>query len=454
MNEDFINSFLQEVDLQTDKIPQNSLFAMAPEEPQQTAKAERPVQTDLQTAEQQPVQTTDSPSPVQVQEGQSNASPPTMTVQVSSTEPEAAAVQQPSFGFFDAAVEQAKQDSEKRLMEDLTAQNPFFQYSKALKEITDPEITFEDLRLQNIGEYPELDKSKDREIKWSVVYGSVTKSITDPNAKIFEIKAQIEKSTAFLDGLKNAKKDADKKPKCYVKANIAFQKKGKANVLQMYPTLEEAIASEKEITYVPLKDDMVYQVRNNDIGIFAAPANEPPEQQLNDTRFFHFRLPRIPAAILLQVISFFKYVCRKNNTEVLVNILYDKAKQKYICDVPEQTVSGSEITANAEYDDSRYLHVMDIHSHNTMSAFFSCIDDADELASRLYMVIGKLNDTVPEIKLRASCGGKFIPLEVEKIFDIQQSSFPFPKDWLCKLKIKKQPGIMGRLKGVIYRHAD
>ena len=437
MNEDFINSFLQETNLQTDKIPQNDLFSVVPEpDPQQIAKTDQPNRAGLQGAEQQPVSI-----PEQDQTEENDTLPPAGTDA------------QPTFSFFHTAVEQAQQDSEKRLIESLTAQNPFFQYSKAMKEITDPETTFEDLRLQNVGDYPELD-SKDRDVKWSVVYGSVTKSITDSNAKVFEVKAQIEKSKDFLDGLKNAKKEADKKPKCYVKATVVFQKKGKANIIPMYPTLEDAIASEKEVTYVPLKDGVIYQVRNNDIGIFIVPADPVPGQSPQANRYFHFCLPKLPASLLLQVVSFFQYICQKNGTEVLVNLLYDKTEQKYICDVPEQTVSGCEVTTNAEYDDSRYLHVMDIHSHNTMPAFFSSIDDVDELVSRLYMVIGRLDEAVPQIKLRASCGGKFIPLEVEKIFDIPKDSCPFPKKWIEKLKIKKQPKLINRLKGAWRRYAD
>lgn len=413
MNEDFINSFLNEVNQQTEKsTTNNSLF------PAESKPDVRPEQPNLTLA----------PAPVQEQTEPEPKQEPEKTNEIDT---------QSTFSFFGAAVEQAKQDSEKRLLESLITQNPVFLYSKAMKEIVDPDTTFEDLRLQNVGEYPELD-SKDREVKWSVVYGSVVKSITEPNRKVFEVKSEIEQSQTFLDGLKKAKKEADKKPKCYVKVTVVFQRKGKANVIQMFPTLEDAIASEQEVTYVLLKDGALCQVRNNEIGIFIAPADESPGQQFQNYRHFEFQLPRIPAHLLLQIISFFQYISQRDHAEGLVNILYDKTEQKYICDVPEQTVSGSGVTANAEYDDNLYLHVMDIHSHNSMPAFFSGIDDEDELASRLYMVIGKLDEAVPQIKLRASCGGRFIPLDLKTIFDIQADSYPFPREWLDKLTIRKQ----------------
>lgn len=418
MNEDLINSFLNEVNLQTDKTPPNSLFSPSLEE-------------ETQPKETEPAASSVSePTLMQASADANGGSEKTSNV-----------VAQPTFSFFNAAVEQAKQDSEERLMENLTAQNPYFQFSKALKEITDPNTTFEDLRVQNAEEYPELD-AKDKEVKWTVVYGSTTKSIADPEKKVFEVKAQIEQSKDFLDRLKNAKKEADKKPVCYIKATVSFQKKGTAaKTILLFPTLEDAIASEKEVTYVPLKDNILYQVRNNDIGIFVAPVDDLPGQKIQDYRYFHFYLPVIPASLLLQVISFFQYVCKKDRAEVLTNILYDKVMKRYICDVPEQTISGFEVTANVIYDDSRYLHVMDIHSHNFMPAFFSDTDNQDELASRLYMVIGKLDHTIPQIKLRASCGGRFIPLDLEKVFDIQTDQYPFPKAWLDKLTIRKKPKI-------------
>ena len=60
--------------------------------------------------------------------------------------------------------------------------------------------------------------------------------------------------------------------------------------------------------------------------------------------------------------------------------------------------------------------VLDIHSHGTMSAFFSSTDDRDEQGLKLYMVVGGLNRLVPEVKLRAGVYGYFAPVRLEEIF--------------------------------------
>ena len=414
MNEDSINSFLQEFSLQPDQASPNELFSAVPEQ---------------ETTETEPVSQQQAVPKLSAPESQTNIS------------------------LFENAIEQAKQEEEKRVKERLTAQNPFFQYSKVSDEITDSETTFEDLREQYAGDYPELD-AKDKTINWSVTYGSVTKSVANTNQKVFELKEQIEKSKAFTDGLSKAKKESDKHPKCIVKPSVSSQKKGKAGVIHIYPTLPDAIASGHEVSYLQSADGELSEVRNNDIGIFVVPAGCPPEQPKESNRYFHFRLPLIPSSMLLQVISFFQYVCRKSGSEVLVNVLYDKETGEYFCDVPKQTVSGCSVSASTGYDDSRYLHVLDIHSHNVMPAFFSYIDDQDELVSRIYMVIGKLNKAMPQMKLRASCGGKFIPLPLDSIFDVQPEGCPFPKDWIDRVEQQKQPKLFHRLKGALRQYAD
>ena len=75
------------------------------------------------------------------------------------------------------------------------------------------------------------------------------------------------------------------------------------------------------------------------------------------------------------------------------------------------------------------IHVMDIHSHNTMPAKFSVIDDADEKATRLYAVMGRLDRVLPDITVRASCGGEFIHVDPTDVFETKIRSFPHPEIW-------------------------
>jgi len=62
--------------------------------------------------------------------------------------------------------------------------------------------------------------------------------------------------------------------------------------------------------------------------------------------------------------------------------------------------------------------ILDIHSHGTMGAFFSGIDDADEQGLRLYMVVGELDTLIPEVKMRLGAYGHFAPVTRKDIFDV------------------------------------
>ena len=70
----------------------------------------------------------------------------------------------------------------------------------------------------------------------------------------------------------------------------------------------------------------------------------------------------------------------------------------------------------------RYIHYADLHSHNRMPAVFSKTDDHDERATRVYMVVGRLDRYFPEITVRISNGG----LEMPPVGH-------FPPEWLTQI---------------------
>lgn len=61
--------------------------------------------------------------------------------------------------------------------------------------------------------------------------------------------------------------------------------------------------------------------------------------------------------------------------------------------------------------------VVDLHSHNSMPAFFSGTDNADEQGFRLYCVIGRIDTDAPEIACRAGVYGHHWPVPALAIFE-------------------------------------
>lgn len=328
---------------------------------------------------------------------------------------------------FGAVVE----DGADVLLAKLAGKRPVFEYGSITDEIEDPDLTFEQLRVKMSADCPELEARS--HVSWTMSYAGITERVSSADAGIYETKAKIEKSKKFKEALKKLK-PKDKEPVCAIKPTVTAQKKG---VLPFPPykglfgSMDQAEQSDKAIAYIPARDGKVYEMRRNEIGTFTAPSLHIAE--LEDIRAgFQMSLPRLPAALLTQIIAFFRRVCVDygRDMEALVNVLWDREKGEYVLHVPPQRINKASVETDlsAQPDPSRYLHVMDVHSHNTMAARFSRTDDLDEQATRLYMVIGRLDRYYPDIRCRFACGGRHVEIPAEQV--CERTDVPFAPEWL------------------------
>lgn len=197
-----------------------------------------------------------------------------------------------------------------------------------------------------------------------------------------------------------------------------------------FRTPEEAAAANKYLSYIPGKDGKIYEVRNTELGVICTPAREINLEEIKEIKpGFAFRLPKVPYTLLKQILAFFRYYNSiDNGLEALVQLYWDREMQEYILNVPKQKVNRIEVTTEeGPLDENRYLLVADIHSHNRMPANFSAHDNDDDIATRIYMVIGKLDRVFPEAKIRVSNGGKYLYLKLEDVFETDEY---FPAEWM------------------------
>lgn len=131
---------------------------------------------------------------------------------------------------------------------------------------------------------------------------------------------------------------------------------------------------------------------------------------------------QLPAALYFAIVGLFKAINAKYSAEALVYI-WRHDNGEFALTVPEQTVHGA--SANPTNAADAYTppaaiegaegswHLWGhIHSHNTMSAFFSGTDDASEQEDGLiYGVVGHITRPVPEVKFRARTQGIWLPLD-------------------------------------------
>lgn len=216
--------------------------------------------------------------------------------------------------------------------------------------------------------------------------------------------------------------------------------------------------------------DGFYEVRENPIGVFVT--RTCPEKlqrwnvfdqfyeelssvdQLDPCREgFKLNLPKVPNQLFEQLISFFMDYA-DHDVEVMGVFYWNMVKKQYFLDIPFQHVSKVSVDPCYTKLPSHFIKIAEVHSHNTMKAYFSSIDDADELGTMLYGVIGKLrmaSGTIRfDVQTRAGSAGNFIPLLpsawVDCDYDNQEDSWnlvsytPYPQKWKTRVSIHQAGG--------------
>lgn len=135
---------------------------------------------------------------------------------------------------------------------------------------------------------------------------------------------------------------------------------------------------------------------------------------------FERKLPKIPSDLLFEIMAYFREDLSK---EAMVRIVYNKKEQAYSFYKAQGSRSKAaihyEFNVEEDYFSPTMIQVMEIHSHNTMPAFFSSTDDKDEAGyPGVFGVIGQLDRQTPSICLRAGNCGIFKKLSVCDLFEV------------------------------------
>lgn len=322
-----------------------------------------------------------------------------------------------------AFAQQTAENTRKGLFEKL----PVFSYGGAKENIEDTSLTFEELRLRKADDFPELEDGKS--VSWTVKYGDTRKDVSDPKGTtIAKVKEDIEKSKAFLDSLKKGK---SKNPDCLVIPSVRAKSKGISAYKGVFDSVEAARASDKVISLIPARDGRIYEMRRTELGEFIAPKNNVVD--FCEVRAgFSPALPLIPRELMGQIVSFFRcFMSGAEEYEALAYIYWDRQEEEFVVFVPKQKAAKARVDTTLpgnSLTEERYLHYADIHSHNSMAAKFSAVDDKDEKATRLYIVLGCLDRFYPSISVRMSCGGTFVTLNPDSV--IEGIGEDFPAEWL------------------------
>lgn len=209
--------------------------------------------------------------------------------------------------------------------------------------------------------------------------------------------------------------------------------------------LEEALAQEyKQIYIITSKGFFKHHVLRGEGRFVRVKVDSIPgytEPKIDQGMNF---LPagKIPYALFEQVQAFFMKVMEVKNSEVeaMIHILYNQ-ERGYHLGVPPQRISKASVSYDWDYVPAGTSIVVDIHSHNTMGAFFSGTDDRDDRNNISFSgVFGKLKDRTPATIWRFNYLDKKFEASVEDLFEAPaRPEVAVPEEWLTQVQVLATP---------------
>jgi len=197
----------------------------------------------------------------------------------------------------------------------------------------------------------------------------------------------------------------------------------------------------KDTSYL-LQGDGMYSVTNGRIATFITKIHSYKFPNLPNviTDGFILKTPKVPEKFYKQIVKLFKDVNKAQKTEIAAMLFYKNNNFEWF--IPEQTVTGVSVLITdkgkeeiAKFYSEGYLPIIEIHSHHTMSANFSSIDDRDKKTLEPFdMVIGNIENNEPTSTIRYFHENEFHIINMSDLFDIKQVELSNElKIWKSKL---------------------
>lgn len=155
-------------------------------------------------------------------------------------------------------------------------------------------------------------------------------------------------------------------------------------------------------------------------------------------------IPKIPFKIIAQALTFYRDVNKQDGSEVS-SLYFWNHKNIIIPNIPGVLQEGQLVTyipvqqnssTLSEFSDDPWVDwfrtncalLLELHSHNTMSAFFSGTDDANENMNQFYGVWGRVASEEPEFSFRWVCGDDKVEVPASILIDWPSVTFTEKKE--------------------------
>jgi len=166
----------------------------------------------------------------------------------------------------------------------------------------------------------------------------------------------------------------------------------------------------------------------------------------NQSPALRLMIPRVPRNVMEQVYGFFDVVYRQWDGEAVAFLYYSPERAEFHVDVPPQTLfrhrtsRGWRTEGRLEYGElprpDGFLWIGDVHSHGDVAAFFSEVDDRDDGQDGLRIVMGRLDRSVPALRVSFVTGGTRFDLPSEQVLEDYSVPLPPPSDWLQRVRFR------------------
>ena len=234
---------------------------------------------------------------------------------------------------------------------------------------------------------------------------------------------RIKQKTAITEKEKIAKstkpKNVIKSKKTALREMILSSIKSKS-ILYTKDITEKDITPDINGTTVVFAKNGVFEIVKTRVGIFSVQVNQlniPQKDLVDFEQEDKWFIPKPTLSDLMKLVEIDKYIYSKTQAEFYANLMWNAIDKKYEIEIPTQAITGASVNFKPIVDTDYKFTVIDHHSHNVLSSFFSGVDDENDIVRfKLAIVIGNLNKGFT-VASRKVVNGVFQSVEQSELFE-------------------------------------
>lgn len=206
--------------------------------------------------------------------------------------------------------------------------------------------------------------------------------------------------------------------------------------MSLFPivAVDESAAESIALPAFVVARDGLYLRKRSLLGLSQVQVDEVAH--LPSTReYLEYALPKVPAALMSQVVGFFRAIWARQKSEALVLLTWNGESFGLV--VPQQRAGAASVKHRLEATDvSPGTHLVgSIHSHGALSAGASLTDEADEADfDGVHVVVGDVDERRPSYSAAIVVDGRRFGCRTSLVFERPRRFADPPAEWLEKVK--------------------